>query len=326
MFFLNREQTNPYFNLAAEEYLLRQGPGDMFMLWQNEPCVVIGKHQNAFAEINYRYCRDEKIPVIRRISGGGAVYHGPGNINFSFIKTVEKENAVDFSRFLKPMMETFARLGLAVTSGKRNDLYIHGLKFSGNAEHVYRDKVLHHGTILFDANLDVLNLALTPSGKIFTDKAVKSVRSKVTNLKPYLPDIETIDEFTTLLIQSAGQSIPELQPFSLSDSDIHNINSLATEKYSTWDWNFGYSPQYIFTVSLKVLGENREYNFTVKNGYIIDIQAHEALKSQKAFRLLQSCFAGRQFREETLLNIINDRYNELADAGFEPESLLSSLF
>ncbi|HOW31287.1 MAG TPA: lipoate--protein ligase family protein, partial [Bacteroidales bacterium] len=239
MFFLNREQTNPYFNLAAEEYLLRQGPGDMFMLWQNEPCVVIGKHQNAFAEINYRYCRDEKIPVIRRISGGGAVYHGPGNINFSFIKTVEKENAVDFSRFLKPMMETFARLGLAVTSGKRNDLYIHGLKFSGNAEHVYRDKVLHHGTILFDANLDVLNLALTPSGKIFTDKAVKSVRSKVTNLKPYLPDIETIDEFTTLLIQSAGQSIPELQPFSLSDSDIHNINSLATEKYSTWDWNFG---------------------------------------------------------------------------------------
>lgn len=326
MYFLQRKQTDPFCNLAAEEYLLRNGPDDMFMLWQNEPCVVIGKHQNAYAEINYHYCRDKKIPVIRRISGGGAVYHDFGNINFTFIRTVGKENAIDFSRFLKPMMDTFAKLGLEVTTGKRNDLYINGQKFSGNAEHVYRLKVLHHGTILFDTDLEALDMALSPSGKTYTDKAVKSVRSAVANLKPYLTGIETTQEFILQLVEAAKRSFQEFNLFELSNNDLQRIENLAEEKYSTWRWNYGYSPEYHFTAPFLVHGRNIDFNLTVRNGNIIGFEPVEPLKSQGLELVLQSCFIEQPFEEQSLRSIIQTSRNNLNEAGFDTDTIINSFF
>ncbi len=326
MYFLHRSHTDPYFNLAAEEYLLRHGPGDMFMLWWNEPCVVIGKHQNAFAEINYRYCRDHAIPVIRRISGGGAVYHDPGNLNFSFILTVGNQNQVDFSRFLVPVTDTLRKLGLNVTTGKRNDLYLEGMKFSGNAEHVFRNKVLHHGTLLFDTNLNILNNALTPAGKEFSDKAVRSVRSAVTNIKPFLDNINDVAQFAEKLAITFSDAMPDMQQYELSDEDICRIGQLADERYHTWKWNFGYSPEYILRVRFESGFGHEEMHIRVKNGQIIDIVPVTTHLPDSILQELRSILTGKSMEEQEIRLALLNSGRFLQSAGIQVENLLDSLF
>lgn len=326
MYFLHRSHTDPHFNLAAEEYLLRHGPGDMFMLWRNEPCVVIGKHQNAFAEINYRYCRDHGIPVIRRISGGGAVYHDTGNLNFSFIQTVGNQNLVDFSRFLAPMMDSLGQLGLIVSTGKRNDLFLEGMKFSGNAEHVFRNKVLHHGTLLFETNLEILNHALTPAANKFSGKAVRSIRSTVTNIKPYMESIKSMEEFAEKLTATFSESIRELQPYQLSSEDIRLIGQLANDKYRTWKWNFGYSPEYDLLAGFESAFGNVKMEFKVKNGLISAIEPVTNCLPDAILRELCELLIGKKLEEQEIRSALGYAGGFLQPAGIKVESLVDSLF
>ncbi len=149
---------DPYFNLAAEEYLLKQSTDDVFMLWQSSPVVVSGKHQNVYAEMNYRYIREKGILVARRLTGGGTVYHDPGNINFSFIRQGEAGKMVDFTGFIEPVIRFVNSLGVHASQGPKHEIMVNGKKISGNAEHVFKNRVLHHGTLLFDAALDELGL------------------------------------------------------------------------------------------------------------------------------------------------------------------------
>ena len=156
------------------------------MLWQSEDSVVVGKHQNAMAEINYRFLQREGVPVARRLSGGGTVFHGDGNVNFTYLINGEKGKLIDFRRFVSPVVDYLATLGIPAEIGTRNDILVEGLKVSGNAEHVYRSRVLHHGTLLFGANLERPNMAIQVVPGRFTDRAVQSNRSKVTNISNYL--------------------------------------------------------------------------------------------------------------------------------------------
>lgn len=326
MYFLFRKQTDPYFNLAAEEYLLREGPGDMFVLWRNQPCVVIGKHQNAFAEINYRYCRNHAIPVVRRISGGGAVYHDLGNINFSFVQTVGSGNQVDFQRFLLPMMDTFRKLGIEVTTGKRNDLFIDGMKFSGNAEHVYRNKVLHHGTLLFDANLDMLDQALTPSEKKFSDRAIKSVRSRVANLKPYIVGINSPGNLIEKLMETINPGSQQVINYDLSHADINRIEKLANEKYRTWKWNFGYSPEFSLAVGLVAAGRKCELAVKVRNGQIIEITPVTNHFPVSVIEKISRILIGKNFEEQEIRSACQDSGDFFIENDIDTEMLIDSLF
>lgn len=195
------ETKDPHLNLAIEEYLFSNNDDDIFMLWQNEPTVVIGKNQNAYAEIDRDFIKENNIHIARRISGGGAVYHDLGNLNYTFISGIHDGKGIDFEYFTSPIIEALATLGVSASLSGRNDLMTDGKKFSGNAQHSAHGRTLHHGTLLFDSNLDVLSSALKVDEEKIKSKAIKSIRSRVTNLKPLMNKDCDIQKFIRLIAE-----------------------------------------------------------------------------------------------------------------------------
>ena len=186
MLCIKDSHTDPYFNIAADEYALKYLEDDCFMLWRNEPSIIVGKHQNTLAEINVDYVMKNNIKVVRRISGGGAVFHDLGNLNFTFVKNAGEDAQGDFRKFTQPILDVLQSMGINAKFEGRNDLTIDGKKFSGNAESIWKNRVLHHGTLLFSAVMTDLSAALKVNPLKFQDKAVKSVRSRVTNISEHL--------------------------------------------------------------------------------------------------------------------------------------------
>lgn len=261
------KNTNPFFCLAAEEYLLKNFDDDIFMLWQSNHTVVVGKHQNALGEIDYHYLRDKNITLARRISGGGTVYHDAGNVNFTFIKNVNSPAEINFKMFTQPVVEALLRLGARATNSGRNDLLIQGKKISGNAEHVYKNRVLHHGTLLFDSDLKNLGQAIKVNPGRYESKAVQSNRSEVANISGFLATKMEIDDFVQFLIdvqlEKYGNTFYDLQ-----ENDISEIEILVREKFSTWEWNWGYSPKYYFKNDVGLDGKKLAIELQVKKGKI----------------------------------------------------------
>jgi lipoate---protein ligase len=260
--------TDPYFNLAAEEYLLHNFSQDCFMLWRNENTIVVGKHQNTLAEINMDYIREKKIRVVRRLSGGGTVYHDLGNLNFTFIMAGQEGHLVDFRKYTLPILEVLQKLSVDAKFEGRNDLTINGKKFSGNAEHVYKKRVLHHGTLLFSSVMEDLALALKVNPLKYKSKAVKSIRSRVTNIKEHLKSALDVMQFRDMILDHIMGSFPDSAIYEFTGEDINSINNLRREKYLTWEWNFGYSPEYYFERSLITNGGYIQVKLNVKKGII----------------------------------------------------------
>ena len=250
MLLIYNEKTNPYFNLAMEEYLLKNFDEDMFILWRNERSVIVGKNQNTLSEINLDYIKENSIPVVRRQSGGGAVFHDLGNINFTFISN-NNDNFNNFKRFTNPIIEILKTLDINAEFSGRNDLLIDGCKFSGNAQYNYKNKVMHHGTLLFASQISDLSNALKVKPMKFKDKSVKSVKARVTNISEHLKVPMDILEFKDLIIDYLYKTNTDTKYYTLSELDIININKLVEEKYNTWDWNFGHSPKYALYNELK---------------------------------------------------------------------------
>lgn len=210
------DSTDPYRNLAIEEYLFRNSDEDVFMLWQNEPTVVIGKNQNAHAEIDMELARARGVHVVRRITGGGAVYHDLGNVNYSILSPSKGKDGIDFSYFTAPMIAALESLGVHAELSGRNDLTVDGKKVSGSAQHAEGDRVLHHGTLLFDSDLEALTAVLRVDEEKLRARAIRSVRSRVTNLRPYLNTdcdakefIQRIANFVTQVYGATRISVPE---------------------------------------------------------------------------------------------------------------------
>lgn len=229
------ETTDPYYNLALEEYLFRTAEEDIFLLWQNEPTIVIGKNQNAYAEIDHNYVKENNIKIARRITGGGAVYHDLGNVNFSYISTSRAENGIDFAYFTEPIIEALASLGVRCHLSGRNDILTSdGKKFSGNAQYSQGNKTLHHGTLLFDSDLAVLSSALRPQDEKLTTKAIKSTRSRVTNLRSLLKNDITTADFISLL---SDFIIKKYAPKSFVTPSCDEVDKLC-ERNSSDSWIF----------------------------------------------------------------------------------------
>jgi lipoate-protein ligase A len=326
MICIERRNTNPYFNIAAEEYVLKEFSDDVFMLWRNEPCIIVGKHQNTLAEINLDFVKENNIPVVRRITGGGTVFHDLGNLNFTFIKNGEADKLVDFRKYTQPIIEVLAKLGVEAKFEGRNDLTIDGKKFSGNAEHVFKNRVLHHGTLLFSAQLSDVSKALKVDPSKFEDKAVKSVRSRVTNISEHLTQALDVAGFEKLVHDHIADKYEDFRVIEFSAEDIGKIEQLVEDKYNTWEWNFGYSPKYNFNRKIKTLGGHIEFNFDVKNGVIqkakifgdyfsvkdtseIEDLLSGQLHDQKNIRLvLEKIDIGLYFKNTTINEFINGMF------------------
>jgi lipoate-protein ligase A len=210
--------------------------------------------------------------VVRRLSGGGTVFHDLGNVNFAFIQNGREGSLVDFKKFIEPILQALQKMGVPATVSGRNDLLIEGLKISGNAEHVFKNRTLHHGTLLFSSRLDELRAGLKVKLENYTDKAVRSVRSPVTNISEYLPNL-TIEEFIGKIQTTVQSLFTKTQVYSYSQEDILATERLVTEKYATWDWNFGYSPKFKVRKQGSIENKIVDIEIQVEKGMIKQIEA-----------------------------------------------------
>ena len=271
MLLIQQTSTDPYFNIASEEYLLKNFSDDIFILYRNEPSIIVGKHQNTIAEINLGIVKSKNLKVVRRLSGGGTVYHDLGNLNYSFIANGSEGNLVDFKKFSRPIIDILQKLGVDAKLGGKNDIRVGDKKISGNAEHVYKNRVLHHGTLLFSSHLDDLNDSIKISPNTYTDKAVKSIRSNVANISDYLKEPITIFEFTDLIVNHIKQTIPSCMSYQFTINDIVSINDLVDTKYATREWNYGYSPTYTLSKRIVYGDSTLIVLINVEKGIIIGI-------------------------------------------------------
>lgn len=277
MLLIHSQNPDVYFNLAAEEYLLHQFSEDVLLFWKSRKAVVCGKHQNVCGEVNYGFCKETNTDIARRLSGGGTVFHDPGNINFTFIQNLTHglEFAVDYRRFLEPVRAALQHIGYQTTYSVRNDLLYNGKKISGNAEHVLQKqkRVLHHGTLLYSANLHSLESTLQPCGSYFS-KAVPSVKSPVTNLSPKVHSDSEAQNFMGQLIEYFSNQ-KHTNRYVFNESDHIQIEKLRAEKYAADSWILGYSPEYTCEKPIQTENGILQLKYRVKKQVVFDFELYD---------------------------------------------------
>ena len=238
--YLETHSQNPYYNLAFEEYVLcHRTQGDYLLLWQNDNTIVVGQNQNTEAEINRAFVEQHHINVVRRSTGGGAVYHDLGNLNYSFITDVG-DDGISIRRFTEPVVAALRSLGLNAEASGRNDILVEGRKVSGTAQRRHGGRILHHGTLLFDANPGMVAGALNVDPEKFRSKSTKSVRSRIGNIRDFLPNDMELPAFWAYLKDALSGG--GLTPGALSAGELAEVDRLKREKYDTWEWNYSRSP------------------------------------------------------------------------------------
>ncbi len=312
MLCIQLKNNDPYFCLAAEEYLLKNFSEDIFMLWQSDNTVVVGKHQNVMAEINYPFVHRNNITVARRISGGGTVFHDAGNVNFAYIKNVSSPAEISFKLFTRPVVEALAKLDVKATTSGRNDLLVDGNKISGNAEHVFKNRVLHHGTLLFNSNLETLGQSIKAIPWKYQGKAVQSNRSAVTNILPFLKKQLSVNDFSAFLLEVHLEN-EENSFYELHEDDNRAIQKLVDEKFSTWDWNYGYSPKYIFQNELIFEGEIFRVELKVEKGKISESNCSGDFFTKKQWKTFNESLVGEKHFYENIRQKFELIHAEISD-------------
>ena len=254
--YLETGSNDPYYNLAFEEHVLeRRREGDWLMLWQNAPSVILGLNQNAAEEVDVPWTEAHGVAVVRRATGGGAVYHDLGNLNFSLFSDAGEAAGLSLSRFIEPVRSALASLGVPAEATGRNDITVCGRKVSGTAQRLSAGRVLFHGTLLFETDAAAMSAALRPHPDKFSSKAAKSVRSRVGQLRDFLPPGTTLQDFRAELLAALTRS--GLARESLSAPELAEVERLAREKYRSWDWTWGRSPDFGFNVRRRFPGGPR---------------------------------------------------------------------
>jgi len=330
---IHAEPDDPYHNMAAEEYLLEHSDDDIFMLWRNEPAVIIGKNQNAWAEVNLPYTEENRIPVVRRLTGGGAVFHDPGNVNFTFITDARPGEGIDFTPFTGPILAALSSLGVEAAADGRNDILAGGAKISGNAQCVYRrrdgtPRLLHHGTLLFDADLSRLAAALRVRPEKIRAKGIASVRRRVTNLRdvPGFPREMDVEAFLFHLARCAGDR-PDAYTAPLSRAETEGIRALAEEKYETWEWNFGRAGEHESEMFARFPFGCVSASFTARRGVITEIRIFGDFFGTEDVSRLEAALIGVPLRREALLSALSAPSCPLSAciAGAGPEDVAALL-
>jgi len=304
-------------NLALEEYLLSHDDQNYFMIWQSDPAVVVGKHQNALAEVNYRFIRENNIVLARRLSGGGTVFHDRGNLNFTYIARGEPGKLVDFRRYIEPVIDFLNTMGINATQGLTNEILVDGKKISGNAEHVHKNRVLHHGTLLLQADLKLLHESIAVVPGKYVDRAVQSRRSQVANLADFLPEARDPEKIGAKFISYIRNRFngTVFQPDVLT---LEATAELAELKYRSLEWTIGWSPDYEFRNVFRNPAFNLEIYIKVQRGVIVSASLDSAQITGNRLRRLEDDLAGCR-HEAGHIQVV------LEKAGFALEMGFSSL-
>jgi lipoate---protein ligase len=245
---------------------------DTFMLWRNDLAIVIGKHQSAAREVNQRLISDLGIPVIRRITGGGTVFHDTGNINFSFIRLNRKENPIDFKFFTQPVIIFLKSMGIQAEFEAKSNISSQGRKISGNSAHVYRGRVLHHGTLLYNTDLEMLHQVINPGEDRYNDRSVRSVKRDVVNIATLIPGSMSAEDFIDSFFSFIINLYDDAYHDCLTEIEIRDIEALAEIKYKDPNWNVGYSPDYQFSDSWDTGEGPFRLSFSTKEAVIESIR------------------------------------------------------
>ncbi|MCT8976707.1 lipoate--protein ligase [Clostridium sp. CX1] len=323
MIFIKNDNTNPAINHAVEEYVLDKFDDDCFMLWRNEPSILVGKNQNTLSEINLDYVREKNIPVIRRMSGGGTIFCDFGIIQFTFISCNRANKFADFGKFTSPVINALKKLEIEAELSGRNDLTIEGRKFSGNAQYSNKNKTLHHGSILFSPNMNNLVQALKVKPIKFEGKAVKSVASRVTNISEHLKTAMTVIEFKNFLLDSVMSEYENSNLYEFSDEEWEKIRKISSEKYETWEWNYGHSPKFNYFNEKKFLGGIVQANTYVYKGIIKDIKLFGDFFSEGEVKELEECLTGIKYVKEDIYKVLDNIDIERYMSNISKENLLS---
>lgn len=309
MIYVKNDSENPFFNHALEEFILKNIDEEVFILWKNRPSILIGRNQDTLTEINEEYVKEKNIDVVRRLSGGGTVFNDLGNINFTFItKKNQKENSLSagFEKFALPVIRALESLGAKAVFTGRNDIVIQDKKISGNAQYYYKDKILHHGTLLFSGNLENLAKALKTKPVKFQDKAVKSVRSRVTNISEHLLEKMDILEFKDYLKSYIMNFHNITTEYILNQEELKEIHKIQKERFESLGWNYGKNSVYNYFSTARFPSGTIEIKMKIDQGAIKKVKIYGDYFGEKSIKDLEIMLQGIIFDEKEILKEIKN--------------------
>jgi len=308
-FVSNNGITDPTLNLALEEYILRSLPGsdDYLLFYINEPSIIIGKNQNTVEEVNADYVESSGLHVVRRLSGGGAVYHDLGNLNFSFIMKDDGKSFHNFKKFTEPVVRALQELGVDAEMTGRNDLQVGERKISGNAQFSTKGKMFSHGTLLFNSEIENVVSALKANAQKYVSKSTKSIRSRVANITEFLKEPMTIEQFRQRLLQSIFEQSAEIPFYELSDQDWQNVHKLAEERYRSWEWNYGRSPSFNVQQKKRIEGVGTfDVRLQVEDGLIVNAAIYGDFFGRGDSNEVAQKLTGTRYEASALKQLIAD--------------------
>lgn len=297
--FINHEN-DVFYNFAVEEYFVESYKEPVFILWKNKPNVMVGRNQNTYAEINEEFCEANNIAVVRRLSGGGAVYSSPENFQYTLILDKNEHAQVSFKSLAKPLIAFLKTLGIHAEFTGRNDILIDGKKVSGNAQYHNKNILLHHGTILFDVDIDQLTKSLTPDLTKLTAKGIKSIKSRITTIKERLVDEMTVDEFIEKFMKFQLEDSKDNYIKPLTRGEKEEILKIKENRWDQWAWNYGKNPKFSNTKKKKFDSGLVEVNYEVENGVLSNIKIYGDFFSDLPIESLEEILIGVSFDEKSI--------------------------
>ncbi|WP_144558719.1 lipoate--protein ligase [Shouchella miscanthi] len=327
-FINNNNLTDPRINLAIEEWALKNlDPNESYLLFYiNEPSIIIGKNQNTFEEINLDYVKDNNLHVVRRLSGGGAVYHDLGNLNFSFITKDDGDSFHNFKKFTEPVVQALKQLGVQAELSGRNDIQVGERKISGNAQFTTKGRMFSHGTLMLQSEIENVVSALRVKDDKIKSKGIKSIRSRVANISEFLKQPMTMEEFKSMLLQYIFNGQEDIPEHVITEEEWKEIYALSSERYQGWDWNYGKSPAFDIQRSKRFPIGTIDLRLNVKKGVISDCKIFGDFFGVADVSGLEEQLIGKRYDANELAQVLDSADLKAYFGSISKEEFLSLIY